>query len=217
MRTTTVHRIVLPVAALALAATGCAKGTDDDTAAKGQAATEVCGGFAEEPGVAPALEAIAGKGVRLTGDRSEPDRVVSELRKAARTPQSGKKRMAGIPFCTLETAGDEKNVLSITLREALAVPGSDASKDLVTAYSTGRLATSSDLYASIYFTCRMPSPAHAIVLDAELERADENEADHAGIRDEQITLANAAARHVAAELGCAETRLVEGVPAKVRK
>ncbi|MFF0474077.1 hypothetical protein [Streptomyces sp. NPDC004284] len=102
---TTVHRIVLPVAALVMAATGCTKGTGDDT---------------------------SGKGVRLTSDRSEPDRVVSELRKAARTPQSGKKWMWGIPFCTLEAAQDGKNVLSITLREALAVPGSDASKDLVT-------------------------------------------------------------------------------------
>lgn len=154
MRITT-RRILLPAAALAMAAAGCTPGTDD-AAPSGQSASEVCGGFAEEPGVASALEAIAGKDVRLTADRSEPDRVLSELRKAARTPQSGKRRMEGIPFCTLETAGDEKNVLSITLREALAVPGSDASKDLVTAYTTGRLATSSDLYAAIYFTCRMP-------------------------------------------------------------
>ncbi|MFF9848235.1 hypothetical protein [Streptomyces litmocidini] len=215
MRTTTVHRIVLPVAALALAATGCTKGTDD-AAAKGQAASEVCGGFAEEPRVASALEAVAGKDVRLTADRSEPDSVVSELRKAARTPQSGKERMRGIPFCTLEAAADEKNVLTVTLREALAVPTGEASKASVTAYSTGRLATSSDLFASVYFTCRMPAPAHEIVLAAELERADENEADHAGIRDEQITLANAAARHVAAELGCTGTGLAKGVPAKAR-
>ncbi|MFC9588239.1 hypothetical protein ACFTUC_00220 [Streptomyces sp. NPDC056944] len=166
--------------------------------------------------MASALEAIGGKGVRLTSDRSEPDRIVSELRKAARTPQSGKARRAGIPFCTLEVAGDEKNVLDVTLREALVVPAGDTSKDLVTAYATGRLATSSDLFASIYFTCRMPAPAHAIVLDAELERADENEADHPGIRDEQITLANAAARHVAAELGCEDTGLVAGVPEKVK-
>ncbi|MER5207691.1 hypothetical protein [Streptomyces sp. NPDC002825] len=215
MRTTTVHRIVLPVAALVLAATGCTQGTDD-ASAKGQAASEVCGAFAKEPRVASALEAVAGKGVRLTSDRSEPDRVVGELRKAARTPQSGKKRMRGIPFCTLEAAEDGKNVLSITLREALAVPGSDISKGFVTVYATGRLATSSDLYAAIYFTCRMPAPAHTIVLDAELERADENEADGPGIRDEQIVLANAAARHLAGELGCADTGLVEGVPAKAR-
>ncbi|MFC9395251.1 hypothetical protein ACFTWS_19130 [Streptomyces sp. NPDC057027] len=151
---TTVPGIVLPVAALALVATGCTTGAGD-AADKGQTASEVCGGFAKDPGVASALE-------------------------------------------------------------ALAVPGSDASKDLVTAYATGRLATSSDLHAALYFTCRMPAPAHAIVLDAELERADENEADHPGIRDEQITLANAAARQVAAELGCGETGLVGGVPAKAR-
>ncbi|ROQ32634.1 hypothetical protein EDD98_1626 [Streptomyces sp. PanSC19] len=211
----TAHRILLPAAALAMAAAGCTPGSDD-AAPRGQTASEVCGGFAQEPAAASALEAIAGKDVRLTADRSEPDRVLAELRKAARTPQSGKQRMEGIPFCTLEAAGDEKNVLSITLREALAVPAGEAAKASVTAYSTGRLATSSDLFASVYFTCRTPAPAHEIVLDAELERADENEADHAGIRDEQITLANAAARHVAAELGCTGTGLVEGTPAKAR-
>ncbi|MEU0401238.1 hypothetical protein ABZ318_13500 [Streptomyces sp. NPDC006197] len=212
---TPVYTFVLPVAALALAATGCTSVTDE-ASGKGRSAAEVCGGFAKEPGAASALQAIAGKDVRLTADRSEPDRVLDELRKAARTPQGGKQRMEGIPFCTLEAAGDEKNVLSITLREALAVPRGEAAKASVTAYSTGRLATSSDLFASVYFTCRTPAPAHEVVLAAELERADENEADHAGIRDEQITLANAAARHVAAELGCTGTGLVKGVPAKAR-
>lgn len=211
----TVHKIVFPVAALMLAATGCTTGTDDATA-KGQSASEVCGGFAADPAVAAALEAIAGKGASLTSDGSEPDRVLTDLRTGARTPQGGKERMRGIPFCTLETAGDEKNVLSITLREALSVPASDASNEFVTTYTTGRLATSSDLHASVYFTCRMKAPAHEIILNAELERADENDADHPGIRDEQITLANAAARHVAAALGCADARLVEGVPAKAQ-
>ncbi|MGW6395856.1 hypothetical protein ACWFR1_36360 [Streptomyces sp. NPDC055103] len=177
---------------------------------------EICGGFAKDPAVASALEAIAGKGASLTSDGSEPDRVLTDLRTAARTPQSGKERMRGIPFCTLETAGDEKNVLSITLREALSVPASEASNELVTTYTTGRLATSSDLHASVYFMCPMKAPAHEIVLNAELERADENDADHPGIRDEQITLANAAARHVAAALGCGDTRLVTGVPAKAQ-
>ncbi|MCZ0979795.1 hypothetical protein O1L60_14270 [Streptomyces diastatochromogenes] len=86
----------------------------------------------------------------------------------------------------------------------------DASKDLVTAYSTGRPATSSDLCAALCFTCRLAAPAHEVVLGAELERADENEAGHPGIRDEQIALANAAAAHVAAEPGCAGTGLVSG-------
>ncbi|MEU3476624.1 hypothetical protein ACI2LO_03300 [Streptomyces sp. NPDC033754] len=198
-----------------MAAVGCTPGSDSATP-KGQPAAEVCGGFAKDPAAASALEAIAGKGASLTSDGSEPERVLTDLRKAARTPQSGKKRLRGTPFCTLETAGDEKNVSSVTLREALAVPASDASKELVTAYATGRLATSSDLHASVYFSCRMKAPAHEIVLVAELDRADENEADHPGIRDEQITLANAAARHVAAALGCADTRLVTGVPAKAQ-
>ncbi|MEX0170758.1 hypothetical protein [Streptomyces sp. LMG1-1-1.1] len=201
--------------ALGLTVTACSSGSDEE-AAHGQSVSEVCGGFAAEPVEASALGAIAGKDARLTSGGSEPDRVVSELRKAARTPQSGKQRMKGVPFCVLETAGNERNVLSITVREALAVPGNEGVKELATFYSTGRRASSSDLFASIYFRCRLAAPAHEIVLDAELERADENEADHAGIRDEQITLANAAARHVAARLGCADTGLVDGVPGKAR-
>ncbi|MCX4981178.1 hypothetical protein [Streptomyces sp. NBC_00572] len=201
------------VALLSVVATACSAG-GDDAVAKGQPASEVCGGFAAEPAVASALEGIAGKGVPLTSEQSEPDRVLDELRKAARTPQDGKRRMERVPFCELEVAADEKNVLTLFFREALAVPGNDASKGMVTFYSTGRRASSSDLHGSIYFTCRLKAPAHDIVIDAELERADENEADRPGIRAEQITLANAAARHVADELGCADTGLVDGVPAE---
>ncbi|KQX17280.1 hypothetical protein ASC82_03505 [Streptomyces sp. Root431] len=211
----TVRRVALPAVVLMMAAVGCTSGSDSATP-KGQPASEVCGGFAADPTVAAALEAIAGKGASLTSDGSEPERVLTELREAARTPQGGKERMRGIPFCTLETAGDEKDVLSIVLREALAIPSSDSSEEFVTSYSVGRLATSSDLFASLYFTCRTKAPAHEILLVAELDRADENEADHPGIRDEQITLANAAARHVAAALGCADARLVTGVPAKAQ-
>ncbi|WP_306328732.1 hypothetical protein [Streptomyces venezuelae] len=199
------------VALLSVVATACSA-DGGDAVAKGQSASEVCGGFAGEPVVTSALEAIAGKGVPLTSDQSEPERVVSELRKAAQTQQSGKQRMKGIPFCALEVAADEKDVLTVTLREALAVPSREASKEFVTFYSTGRAATSSDLFASIYFDCRMKAPAHDIVLSAELERADENEADHPGIREEQITLANAAARKVADQLGCTGTGLATGVP-----
>ncbi|MFH9722412.1 hypothetical protein ACH4M4_05550 [Streptomyces sp. NPDC017254] len=201
------------VALLSVVATGCSAG-GDGAVATGRQASEVCGGFAGEPAVAAALEAVAGKGVPLTSEQSEPDRVLDELRKAARTPQAGKPRMERVPFCELEVAADEKNVLTLFFREALAVPGNDGAEGRVTAYSTGRRATSSDLHASIYFTCRMKAPAHDIVIDAELERADENEADHPGIRAEQITLANAAARHVADKLGCADTGLVDGVPAE---
>ncbi|WP_024761680.1 hypothetical protein [Streptomyces exfoliatus] len=208
----TVHKLALPAVVLVMAAVGCTPGSDSATP-EGQSASEVCGGFAADPAVASALEAIAGKGASLKSDGSEPERVLTDLRKAARTPQNGKKSLLrGIPFCNLETAGDEKNVLNITLREALAVPKGDSVKEFATFYSTGRRATSALLHASIYFTCRMPAPAHEIVLVAELDRADENEADHPGIRDEQITLANAAAHQVSAELGCEKDGLATGVP-----
>ncbi|MFD3535639.1 hypothetical protein [Streptomyces sp. NPDC058664] len=210
MRVNRSRGMVIGSLLVAVLASACSAG--GEAGPKGQSAAEVCGGFAKDPAVSSALEAIAGKDASLTSAGSEPEKVRTDLRKAATTPQSGKKRTRGIPFCALETAGDEKNVLTITLREALAVPTGDAGKQSTTTYSTGRLATSSDLYASIYFTCRMKPPAHEMILDVELERADENEADHPGIRDEQITLANAAARKVSKELGCEEDGLATGVP-----
>ncbi|MFE0700444.1 hypothetical protein [Streptomyces sp. NPDC058872] len=207
------RRVWAALVLLSLSVTACSTG--DDVAEKGQVASEVCGGFAAEPAAASALEAIAGKGVLLTSDQSEPDRGLGELRKATETPQSGKSFMKGVPFCVLEAAPGEQNILTITVREALAVPSDDAGKEFVTFYSSGLLASSSDLHASIYFMCRMKEPAHGIVIEAGLERADENEADRVGIREGQITLANAAARHVAAALGCTGTGLVERVPAEV--
>ncbi|MDT9689309.1 hypothetical protein Q5762_13360 [Streptomyces sp. P9(2023)] len=181
---------------------------------QGEALAEVCDGFARQPVVASALEATAGKGVALSSSEAEPERVVNDLKAAGRAPQSGKSRMKGIPFCTLESAKDGKNVLSITFREALAIPRGQANTDGITSYGTGARATSSDSYASIYFACRMEPPAHEIVVAAELERADENEADHEGLRDDQMTLANAAARRVADALGCQDPRLAVGAPAR---
>ncbi|MGW6567477.1 hypothetical protein [Streptomyces sp. NPDC054975] len=191
----------------------CSGGNDADKI-QGEAPAEVCGGFAGRPFVAAALEAIAGKDVALTSSEAGLERVVRDLKAAGQTAQSGKSRTKGIPFCTLETTKDEKNVLSITFREALALPRGRTNTDGSTGYATGERATSSDSFASIYFACRMEPPAHEIVVVAELERSDENEADHQGLRDDQITLANAAASDVAEALGCQNTGLATGVPAK---
>lgn len=197
---------------LAVLVPSCSSG--EETATKGQTAAEVCGGFAGEPVPAKALEAIVGEGVRLSSDTVQPEKVIADLKKAAQKPQSGKRWMDAVPFCGLEQAKDGRGILDITFREALSVPGED--EKVHTAYSSGLRATSSDLFAAVYFSCGMKAPAHEIVIVAELQRALDHEADHPGIRDDQITLANAAARHVAQELGCTNTRLVDGVPERKR-
>ncbi len=80
----------------------------------------------------------------------------------------------------------------------------------VTSYRSGIEAFSSSGLAKLYFSCRLPALAHAIVVGTSVRGP-------AGVPDadpEQptrlITLANAAARHVSAELGCAGDGLVKG-------
>ncbi|MEE1752265.1 hypothetical protein [Streptomyces sp. SP18CS02] len=205
---TMLRKFMAPLAAVLLAA-GCSSGGGDDVAAEGRPADEICGAFAKDQPAAAAFEAIAGEG-GLVDNLSEPERVVKELRAAALEPQSGKTRMKGVSFCWPRST-DGKGVFNITFREALAVPES-ADTD-VTRYTVGESATSSDLFASIYFTCRMKAPAHEIVIAAELERDDRNEAAEADVRARQITVLNAAARKVSGELGCGpETELGTGVP-----
>ncbi|MER7624844.1 hypothetical protein [Streptomyces sp. NPDC126503] len=160
--------------------------------------------------MAKALAAIAGEGVSLSSDTVRPEKVITDLRKAARTWQRGKRWMNGVPFCELEQAQDGRRILDITFREALSVPTED--EKVHTAYSSGLRATSSDLFAAVYFSCRLKAPAHEIVIVAELQRPLDDPADHPGLRDDQVTLVNAAARRVAADLGCTDTRLAAGAP-----
>jgi hypothetical protein len=195
---------------LAVLMPSCSSG--EEAPPTGQSAVDVCDGFAGEPVAAKALESIVGNGVRVTSDTADPEKVITDLRRAAQTPQSGKRWMDGVPFCGLEQAKDGRGILDITFREALSLPREDDKVN--TSYSSGLRATSSDLFAAVYFACDMKEPAHEIVVVAELQRALDHEADHQGIRDDQITVTNAAARRVAKELGCANPRLADGVPAK---
>ncbi|MFD7444139.1 hypothetical protein [Streptomyces sp. NPDC059909] len=208
----TLRMLMVPAAVVVLAASaGCSSGVDD--AAKGKSAEEICGAIAKNAPASTAFKAIAGEG-NLEDTLAEPDRLLKDLRAAALEPQSGKTRMKGIPFCWPRSAKDGKGVFMLTFREALALPGRSADDEKVaTFFATGEQASSSDYYASVYFKCRMKAPAHEILIDAELERADENEASEKSIRVHQITVANAAARKVAADLGCQnDTKLVSGVP-----
>lgn len=120
--------------------------------------------------------------------------------------------MQGIPFCWLLPAKDGGADLRIEFREAGEVPERDA-RLKVTYFSTGGMASSSDSLASVFFKCRMKAPAHEIVIAAQLRGPEGNKAPEKDIRANQITVANAAARKVAADLGCQnDTKLVAGVP-----
>ncbi|MET9801333.1 hypothetical protein [Streptomyces sp. NPDC006368] len=208
----TVLRYFMASVAVVLAVSGCSSGEGDD-AAKGRRVEETCGAFAKSPPASTAFKSIAGT-ENVDEDRSEPDRVLKDLRAAALKPQSGKTLMEAIPFCSPKSARDGKDVFLLTFREALALPGRDAASEKVaTFFASGELASASDLRASVYFTCRMKSPAHDILIAAELERAEENQVPQRDIRSDQVTVVNAAARKVAADLGCQnDTKLVTGTP-----
>ena len=109
---------------------GCTSDSGGGEEAQGKPADEICGAFAKDAPSSAALKAIAGDEM-LTSSLSEPDNVLKDLREAARTQQSGKKRMEGIPFCWLNSAKEGKPVFRLTLREALALPSRDAADEEV--------------------------------------------------------------------------------------
>ncbi|MFF0060720.1 hypothetical protein ACFYRC_04060 [Streptomyces sp. NPDC005279] len=210
---TKLRMVMLPAVVVMAVTAGCTSNSDGGDEAKGKPAGEVCGAFAAEAPAFAALKAIAGDG-NFTSDLSEPDKVLDTLRKASRTEQSGKTRPQGIPSCWLLPAKGGELDLRIDSREALEVPDRDARLEKsVTYFSTGERASSSDSRATVYFKCRMKAPAHEITISGELQQSDENGAPEKGIRAHQVTVVNAAARKVAADLGCQNaTKLVNGVP-----
>ncbi|UUN27152.1 hypothetical protein [Streptomyces sp. FIT100] len=209
----TLRRIVLPAVLVAMVTAGCSSGTDGGEEDRGLPADEVCGAFAKEPQPSSALKAIAGEG-NFTSDLSEPEKVIGSLRDAARTDQGAKTRTQPIPFCWLLPAKGGEWDLQVTFREALSVPERDTRlQETVTYFTTGERASSSDSLASVFFACRMKDPAHEIFIQAQLEAPGVNEVPEKERRAHQVTVANAAARKVASDLGCQnDTKLVSGVP-----
>ncbi|MFD7326759.1 hypothetical protein ACFV9D_37700 [Streptomyces sp. NPDC059875] len=210
------RRTVVVLTFLSLSATACSSGGDEG-GGKGVVASEVCGGFAKGAPSEAALEAVMGA-ERFTGDLSEPEKALDALREAALIDQSsktGKPRMQGVPFCWLLSAEDGKRALRVALREESGVPERDARfGESVTYFATGGRAYASDSTASVFFACRMKAPAHEIVIATKLEGPDGSGNPQKGARAHLITIANAAARHAAADLGCQDPRLAEGVPVK---
>jgi hypothetical protein len=206
---TMLRLFLVPVVAMVVTA-GCSSDSGGGEKAEGESANEVCGAFAKDAASSAALKVIAGGG-NFTSDLSEPDKVLDTLREAARTEQSGKQRIQGIPFCWLLPAEGGEASVRIEFREASEVPEQDA-RLKATYFSTGERAWSSDSLASVYFKCRMKAPAHEVVIAAQLQPPDGNKASQKDIRTDQITVVNAAARKVAADLGCRNHGLVAGVP-----
>lgn len=209
---TKLRMVMVPAVVMAVTA-GCTSNSDGGDEAKGKPAGEVCGAFAADAPASAALKAIAGDG-NFTSGLSEPDKVLDTLREASRREQGGKTRPQGMSSCWLLPAKGGELDLRIDFREALEVPDRDVRLEKsVTYFSTGERASSSDSRATVYFKCRMKAPAHEITISGELQRSAQNEEPEKDIRAHQVTVVNAAARKIAADLGCQnDTKLVSGVP-----
>ncbi|MDH2393041.1 hypothetical protein QCN29_30555 [Streptomyces sp. HNM0663] len=178
---------------------------------------EVCGAFAKEASVSAALKALVGDG-RLRDSLSEPDDVLKKLRANGRIAQSGKedvpRMQQAVPYCVLMSTDDRDVDFRIQFRESLGVPERNARLDQgKTFYASGERADSSDTVAAVFFKCRMKAPAHEIVVHAQLARSDTGVGVQKDAREHQITVLNAAALKVAADLDCQnDTKLAKGVP-----
>ncbi|MFE7550656.1 hypothetical protein [Streptomyces gardneri] len=208
-------------AAVAVAAllTSCSGGDGGDGAeeAKGLTAAEVCGGFAKDATTAAALKAVLGS-ERFEDDRSNPDKALARLREDAAEPWADSYRPQAVRYCGLDPAEGGSKDLKIEVGAVGKGPYlSPKLAPKVTSYDSGLEAFTSSGLGSVYFSCRLKAPAHAIVVETTIWGP-------AGVPDtdlEQrtrlITLANAAARDVSSKLGCQGDGLATGVPAPVSK
>ncbi|MGW3115099.1 hypothetical protein [Streptomyces sp. NPDC001091] len=98
-------------------------------------------------------------------------------------------------------------------REAVVIlKASDESEKTSTYYRTGASAASTDRVASIYFHCRMKSPKKDVIVNARLERESKVDLPGKEAADNQMIVANAAAKSVAQQLGCQGADLSKGAP-----
>ncbi|MFD9034584.1 hypothetical protein ACFVZW_26120 [Streptomyces sp. NPDC059567] len=201
-------------AVAAVVITGCSRGSgkaaDED---HGSAVAQVCGGFVEEAPTEAALEVVMGT-ERFTDDLSEPERALEALREAARTEQADVSRTQAIPYCWLLSAGGGKQDLRVELRTAAEAPAPDPRLgDQVSSFTSGERAFASVSRGKVYFNCRLGAPGHEILVDTTVRGPAGSQEPGRDHRTRLITLANAAARHVSAALGCEGDRLAPGVPA----
>lgn len=83
----------------------------------------------------------------------------------------------------------------------------------MTSYSAGLLAYSSSGIGHLYFACRRGAPARDLVIETAVWGPPGVPDTDLTQRTRLITVANAAARRVATELGCTGTGLAPAVPA----
>ncbi|MBV1945444.1 hypothetical protein [Streptomyces sp. BV129] len=196
-------------AALAVTVSACS--VSDEGA--GIRAAEVCGKFARTPSVASALVKVAGT-ERFGEDGSEPEKVLATLRAADGEVRAFES--AGVPNCLLRPAAGGDQLVTVYFREAVVILKANAeSEKTSTYYRTGASAASTDRVASIYFHCRMTSPKKEVIVNARLERESKVKLPGKEAADKQMTVANAAAKSVAQQLGCKGTNLSKGAPEAV--
>ncbi|MEU4101629.1 hypothetical protein [Streptomyces tanashiensis] len=205
-------------AAVAVAAllTSCSGGGESTEEPKGLTAAEACGGFAGDAAATAALKAVLG-GERFQDFFSKPDKALSGLRDAAAAPWADSYRPQPVTYCGLRPAEGGPKDLKIEVGAVRAAPAVDERlADKVTYFTSGLRAYSSSGLGKLYFSCRLKAPAHEIVVETSIwgpggvPEADLEQ------RTRLITLGNAAARAVSAELGCEGDGLATGVPAKAR-
>ncbi|MFG3194512.1 hypothetical protein ACGFYT_00105 [Streptomyces sp. NPDC048208] len=191
-----------------LAITGCSADSQKDD--PGIRASEVCGKFAHETSVAAALTKIAGTG-RFSDSGSEPAEALATLRAADGEVRAFES--VGVPNCRLRPADGSGQLVTAYFREAVVILKASAeSEKTSTYYRTGASAASTGRVASIYFHCRMTNPKKNVIVNTRLERESKVKLSGKDEANNQMIVANAAAKSVAQQLGCKETNLSEGAP-----
>ncbi|MCZ0979796.1 hypothetical protein O1L60_14275 [Streptomyces diastatochromogenes] len=200
--------------AVAVVLTSCSSGGDTEKR-KGLAASAVCGGFAKDAAATAALKAATGS-ERFDDGPSKPQKALDGLRDATRAPLADSYRPLPVPYCRLLPAEGGEKTLIVKLSPTDKAPGlTPGHAKRVTSYASGLQAFSSSELGFLYFPCDLEEPAHDFVVEVKAWGPPGiPEADLAQ-RTRLITLANAVARKVSAELGCQGDRLATGVPVAV--
>ncbi|MFE5593378.1 hypothetical protein [Streptomyces sp. NPDC056549] len=201
--------------AVAVILTSCSGGGDATGEPKGLAASAVCGGFAKDAGAMAALKAATGS-ERFDDGLSKAQKALDGLRDATRAPLADSYRPRPVPYCWLLPAEGGEKTLIVKLSPTTKAPGlTPGHAKRVTSYASGLEAFSSSGLGFLYFPCGLKEPAHDFVVEVQVwGPPGVPEADLAQ-RTRLITLANAAARKVSAELGCQGDRLATGVPVAI--
>ncbi|MFJ9581493.1 hypothetical protein ACIRQF_34545 [Streptomyces sp. NPDC101191] len=211
---TVVTRTGTAVAAVIVLA-GCSNGGAEPEEPKGKAAAEVCGGFAREAATTAALKAVTGAD-RFGEGLSDRDKALTGLRDAVRSGQENPNRPQGYTYCRLRPAGQEEQDVQVVVNGVDEAPGRDERlAHTTTWFTTGEQAFATAGHAEVFFLCRPEPPAKGTVIATDARAFPGSEKGDLRRRSQLITLANAAARQVSKDLGCADDRLAPGVPAPV--